>query len=191
MLTMAVKEPIAVVGSACRLPGNIKNPSELWALLQQPQDVQSEVPKDRFNVDAFYHADGPRKGRSNARHGYFLQESLRHFDASFFKIQAGEAESIDPQQRLLLETTYDALSAAGFSLEELRGSNTAVYVGIMTHDFEVTRTIDMEHNPTYLATGAATSIASNRLSYFFDWHGPSVSASLFSAHWKEFHSSTG
>lgn len=172
---MTQREPIVVIGSACRLPGATNTPSKLWSLLRQPRDLGSEVPKDRFNIDAFYHPDGPRKGRTNARHGYFLDEDLHAFDAPFFRIQAGEAESMDPQQRLLLETTYDAVAAAGLGMDDLRGSDTAVYVGIMSHDFEVTKTRDLEHCQTYLATGAATSIASNRLSYFFDWHGPSVS----------------
>lgn len=172
---MAANELIAVIGSACRFPGNTNTTSELWELLNDPKDLQSEIPNDRFNIDAFHHPDGAHHGRTNARHGYFLNQDLRAFDAPFFNIQAGEAESMDPQQRLLLETTYDAVSAAGIGLQELKGSDTAVYVGIMTHDFELTKVQDPNHTPTYLATGAATSIASNRLSYFFDWHGPSVS----------------
>nr|XP_036581666.1 beta-ketoacyl synthase domain-containing protein [Colletotrichum truncatum]KAF6790109.1 beta-ketoacyl synthase domain-containing protein [Colletotrichum truncatum] len=185
---MPPNEPIAIVGSACRFPGDVNNPSKLWELLKEPRDLQTEVPKDRFNIDAFYHPDGSHHGRTNARHGYFLKDSPQTFDASFFNIQAGEAESIDPQQRLLLEVTYDAVSAAGYGLHDLRNSNTAVYVGIMTHDFELLKVNDTNHNPTYFATGAATSIASNRLSYFFDWHGPSMtvdtacSSSLVAVH---------
>ena len=172
---MTSNEPVVVIGSACRFPGGLDTPSKLWELLKEPRDLQSTIPKERFNIDAFYHRDGSHPGRTNARHGYFLQEDLRSFDASFFNIQAGEAESMDPQQRLLLETTYEAVSSAGLRLQDLRGSPTAVYVGIMTHDFEVTKVQDLQHSPTYLVTGSATSIASNRLSYFFDWRGPSVS----------------
>lgn len=167
-------EPIAIIGSACRFPGDLSTPSDLWDFLQSPRDLQTEVPKDRFNADAFHHADGSHHGRTNARHGYFLN-NVKTFDAQFFGVQAGEAESMDPQQRQLLEATYDALCAAGQTLGALKGSDTAVYVGIMTHDFELTKVGDLDAIPTYLATGAATSIASNRLSYFFDWHGPSVS----------------
>ncbi|TEA12870.1 Lovastatin nonaketide synthase mokA [Colletotrichum sidae] len=185
---MSPEEPIVVVGSSCRFPGGVDRPSKLWELLREPKDLRTEVPKDRFNIDAFYHRDGAHHGRTNARHGYFLKDSPRAFDASFFNIQAGEAESMDPQQRLLLETTYDAVSAAGYGLHDLRGSDTAVYVGLMTHDFELVKVNDMNHCPTYFATGAATSIASNRLSYFFDWHGPSMtvdtacSSSLVAVH---------
>ncbi|TLD22711.1 hypothetical protein PspLS_07027 [Pyricularia sp. CBS 133598] len=180
-------EPIAVIGSACRFPGDLTSPSKLWNFLLSPRDLQREVPKNRFNVEAFHHPDGSHHGRTNARHGYFL-EDLHGFDAQFFNIQAGEAESMDPQQRQLLEATYEALCAAGLTIESMKGSDTAVYVGIMTHDFELTKVGDLDAIPTYLATGAATSIASNRLSYFFDWHGPSMtidtacSSSLVAVH---------
>lgn len=167
-------EPIAVIGSACRFPGDLTTPSKLWTFLSKPHDVQSQVPKDRFNIDAFHHPDSSHHGRTNARHGYFLPD-IKTFDAQFFNVQASEADSMDPQQRQLLEATYDALCAAGQTLVGLKGSDTAVYVGIMTHDFELTKVGDLDAIPTYLATGAATSIASNRLSYFYDWHGPSVS----------------
>nr|XP_036578380.1 polyketide synthase [Colletotrichum truncatum]KAF6785623.1 polyketide synthase [Colletotrichum truncatum] len=185
---MDPKEPIVIVGSACRFPGKADSPSKLWELLQEPKDLQSEVPKERFNIDAFYHPDGSHPGRTNARHGYFLQNNLRAFDAPFFNIQPVEAETMDPQQRLLLETTYEALNSAGLRLQDLRGSDTAVYVGLMTHDFEVTKYHDLQNTGTYLVTGAATSIISNRLSYFFDWHGPSMtidtacSSSLVAVH---------
>lgn len=172
---MSLNEPVVIVGSACRFPGGADSPAKLWHLLRDPRDLQIEVPRDRFNIDAFYHPDGSRHGRTNARHGYFVDQNPRAFDAAFFNIQAGEAESIDPQQRQLLETTYDAIAAAGYGLQDLRGSDTAVYVGLMTHDFELVKVNDLQYNPTYFATGAATSIASNRLSYFFDWRGPSVS----------------
>jgi acyl transferase domain-containing protein len=171
---MDSKEPIVIIGSACRFPGDVDNPSKLWELLLEPKDLQSVVPEERFNIDAFYHLDGSYPGRTNARHAYFLKGNLRAFDAPFFNIQPVEAESMDPQQRLLLETTYEAVTSAGLRLQDLRGSDTAVYVGIMTHDFEVTKYHDLQHIGTYLVTGAASSIMSNRLSYFFDWRGPSV-----------------
>ncbi|KAF4841363.1 Lovastatin nonaketide synthase mokA [Colletotrichum siamense] len=165
-------EPIAIVGSACRFPGGVDSPSKFWKLLQQPGDLRSEIPKERFSAEKFFHPDGMHHGSTNTRYGYFLKEPLGAFDAPFFNIQAGEVESMDPQQRLLLETTYDALSSAGLA-HELQGSDTAVYVGLMTHDFETIKTHDVHHMPTYFATGVAASIASNRLSYVFDWHGPS------------------
>lgn len=169
-------EPIVVVGSGCRFPGGVNTPSKLWELLKEPRDVQTKIPKERFDVDTFYSPDGTHPGRTNAPFACLLQEDLRGFDASFFNIQAGEAETIDPQQRLLLETVYEAVSNAGLRIQGLQGSSTAVYVGMMTHDYETIVTRELDSIPTYSATGVAVSVASNRVSYFFDWHGPSVSA---------------
>lgn len=171
-------EPIVVVGSGCRFPGGASTPSELWNLLKDPVDAQSRVPKSRFDIDSFYHPDGKHHGRTNAPYAYFLKEDLRPFDAPFFNIQAAEADSMDPQQRLLLETVYEAVDNAGMRIQDLQGSPTAVYVGMMTHDYETVSTRDLDNIPTYAATGVAVSIASNRVSYFFDWHGPSVSAAF-------------
>lgn len=172
--TRILNEPIAVVGSGCRFPGSVDSPSKLWELLKQPRDVQTKIPKERFGIDNFYHPDNQFPGRTNARYAYLLAEDVRAFDAPFFNIQALEAESMDPQQRLLLETVYEAVSNAGMRVQDLQGSSTSVYVGVMTHDYEAITTRDLHESPTYSATGNAASIASNRLSYFFDWHGPSV-----------------
>ena len=126
-------EPIAVVGSGCRFPGNSSNPSRLWDLLQDPRDVQRKI--DRFNPDSFYHKDGHYHGASNVRAAYLLAEDPKLFDAQFFNIPTNEAEVLDPQQRLLMETVYEAIETAGISITSLSGSKTAVYVGAMTDDF--------------------------------------------------------
>ena len=181
-----VNEPIAIVGTGCRFPGDSTSPSRLWDLLSQPRDVQSKI--DRFNSGNFYNADGHRHGTSNVRDAYLLTEDPRTFDAQFFNISAGEADSIDPQHRILLETVYESLESAGASMESLRGSSTAVYVGVMCDDYTDIVYHDSENIPTYAATGSARSILSNRISYFFDWHGPSMtidtacSSSLIAVH---------
>ncbi|KAG6012888.1 putative PKS/NRPS-like protein biosynthetic cluster [Claviceps pusilla] len=181
-------EPIAVIGSGCRFPGGINTPSRLWDELQAPRDLQREIPKDRFNIDAFYHPEGSHQGRTNARYAYTLSGDIHAFDASFFNIQPHEAEAIDPQQRLLLETVYEGIASAGLRMDSLAGSSTAVYVGMMTHDFETNKTHDVDNVPIHTATGMSLCIASNRVSYFFDWHGPSMtldtacSSSLVAVH---------
>lgn len=167
-------EPIAVIGGACRFAGGANSPSKLWELLKNPHDVLSEIPESRFNVDGFYHEDGSHHGHNNVRHSYILDEDIRAFDAQFFGIKPVEARAMDPQQRFLLETVYEALEAAGLSLQSLKGSDTAAYVGLMCNDYEFVAFRDLDTLPTYHATGAARSIMSNRISYFFDWHGPSV-----------------
>ncbi|RAL11483.1 lovastatin nonaketide synthase [Aspergillus homomorphus CBS 101889] len=185
---MTNTEPIALIGSACRFPGESDTPSKLWELLKQPRDLLRKVPQDRFNADAFYHQDGKHHGTSNVRHSYFLEEDPAAFDNGFFNIPAGEAEAIDPQQRMLMETVYDSLCAAGQTVEGLRGSPTSVFVGVMCGDWDGMVSRDMESYPQYGATGTARSIMSNRISYYFDWHGPCMtidtacSSSLVAVH---------
>lgn len=165
-------EPIAIIGTGCRFPGGSTSPSSLWKLLREPREVASKI--DRFNSTGFYHPDGSHHGTTNVKESYFLTDDHRHFDAQFFNIQPAEAESIDPQQRVLLETVYEAVEASGQTIERLQGSMTAVYVGLMNGDYSDVLFRDMDTLPTYTATAVARSIVSNRVSYFFDWHGPSM-----------------
>ncbi|PLB46693.1 polyketide synthase [Aspergillus steynii IBT 23096] len=182
------REPVAIVGSACRFPGGADNPPKLWALLSQPRDVSRRIPAERFAVDGFWHQDSSHHGTSNIAHSYFLDEDPRRFDANFFNINPREAVAMDPQHRLLLETVYESLEFAGLSLESLRGTPTGVYVGLMCADYYDVQARDPESLPQYNATGTARSILSNRVSYFFDWKGPSLtvdtacSSSLVAVH---------
>ncbi|GFF24011.1 nonribosomal peptide synthetase 14 [Aspergillus udagawae] len=181
-------EPIAIIGSGCRFPGQADSPAKLWELLSKPRDVLREIPADRYNAAGFYHPDGLHHGSSNVRHAYTLTEDVRTFDASFFQISANEAAAIDPQQRLLLEVVYEALESGGLPVENLRGSNTAIIVGQMCADYNDILTRDMDTLPTYFATGTSRAILANRVSYAFDWHGPSwtidtaCSSSLVAVH---------
>src|SRR5579862_3394268 len=163
----AMREPIAVVGSACRFPGGTSTPSRLWDLLRTPRDVGQRIPADRFSADGFYHVDAEHHGTSDVNKGYFLSEDHRHFDAAFFNSNPREAEVLDPQQRILLETTYEAIESAGFTLKAMRGTNTSVYVGLMGAEYFDLHLRDTETVPQYLASCNARCLASNRLSYFF------------------------
>lgn len=182
------REPIAIIGSACRFPGDASSPSKLWELLRQPRDVLKEIPDDRFNTAAFYHPDALHHGTTNVKHAYLLDDNLGHFDAQFFGVKPVEANSVDPQQRILLETVYEGLERAGIPLEKLQRSQTAVYVGVMSADYTELLARDIDAFPTYFASGTARSILANRISYFFDWRGPSMtidtacSSSLFALH---------
>ncbi|KAL4745664.1 hypothetical protein BDW72DRAFT_198425 [Aspergillus terricola var. indicus] len=170
------KEPIAIIGTGCRFPGDSTSPSKLWDLLSSPRDLTREVPSEsRFNPKGFYNADGEHHGASNASHAYFLEEDPRYFDAGFFSIAPREAESIDPQQRLLLETVYEAMENAGLTLNGMRGSATSAYMGAMSADYTDTQLRDIENVSKYMITGTSRALLSNRLSYFFDWRGPSIS----------------
>ncbi|GKZ30068.1 putative Hybrid PKS-NRPS biosynthetic cluster [Aspergillus brasiliensis] len=182
------REPIAIVGSASRFPGNATNPQRLWDLLIHPTNVGKVIPGDRFAVDGFWNVDGSHHGTSNVTQSYFLEDDTRHFDANFFNINPREAAAIDPQHRLLLEVAYEALESAGLSIDILRGTPTGVYVGLMSADYLDVQLRDPEALAQYHATGTARSILSNRVSYFYDWKGPSVtvdtacSSSLVAVH---------
>jgi len=185
---MASPEPIAVVGSGCRFPGGVSSPSGLWSLLKEPRNVASRIPSDRFNIDAFYHPDSKHHGTTNVQESYFLSQDIRRFDAPFFNISAREAESIDPQQRVLLESVYEAVERAGLRPAALQGSQTGVFCGVMCDDFSQILARDTDQLPQYTSTGIARNNISNRVSYFFNWHGPSMtidtacSSSLVAVH---------
>ncbi|KAL8770428.1 MAG: hypothetical protein Q9209_003854 [Squamulea sp. 1 TL-2023] len=172
-------EPIAVIGSGCRFPGGADTPSKLWSIIHHPQDLSRKPSASRFNIDSFYHPVGTHHGTTNATKSYWLEDNDRsnvtQFDAGFFNIQPGEVNAMDPQQRLLMEVVYDSLCAAGQPMEKLRGSDTSVYVGSMCDDYNTMLTRDWETLPRYTATGLERGILANRISYFFDWRGPSLS----------------
>lgn len=128
-------EPIAIVGTGFRFPGGASTPSKLWELLHSPKDVLAPIPATRFNADGFYHPDGEYGGHSNVRNSYTLSEDYAAWDAGFFKIAVGEASAIDPQQRLLMECVYEALESGGHSIQRLRRSDTAVYVGLVNEEY--------------------------------------------------------
>ncbi|KAI1172506.1 putative polyketide synthase [Nemania sp. FL0916] len=165
-------EPIAIIGSAYRFAGGIDSPEKLWEILEKPPDLCQTIPEDRFHSAGFYHPEG-NHGRSNVRHAYFLRHDISRFDAEFFNINPVEARAMDPQQRLSMEVVFEALESGGVT-DSLRGSDTGVYVRSMSSDYSSVITRDLSDLPTYAATGMAASMQSNRLSYFFDWHGPSI-----------------
>ncbi|KAK2877269.1 putative PKS/NRPS-like protein biosynthetic cluster [Arthroderma sp. PD_2] len=167
-------EPIAIVGTACRFSGSASTPSKLWELLCDPRDIASKPPANRFNIDSFYHPNASNPTTTSTTESYFLSEDVMEFDASFFNIAKKEALSLDPQQRMLLEVVYESLEAAGLRLEALRGSATGMFCGVMNSDWEgimaLGRTV-----PQYASIGMARNNLANRVSYFFDWNGPSMS----------------
>jgi acyl transferase domain-containing protein len=111
---------------------------------------------------------------SNVTHSYLLEEDPLVFDNDFFNIHLREAEAMDPQQRILLETVYEGIETAGYSMSDLKGSSTAVFLGQMSDDYRDLLLRDVDSHPQYLGTGTSRAIMANRVSYFFDWRGPSV-----------------
>ncbi|KAF7863846.1 hypothetical protein EAF04_006811 [Stromatinia cepivora] len=167
------EDPICIVGMACRLPGGIRSPSDLWEFLCRNESAQGQVPKERFNIKAFYHPDGSRAGVMDADGGYFLQEDVRQFENSFFGINNLEATYMDPQQRKLLEVVFECFESAGISMDQISGTNTGVYVGNFTVDYLTMQARDPDYMHRYNATGSGTAIMSNRISHVFNLHGPS------------------
>ncbi|PYI12619.1 polyketide synthase [Aspergillus sclerotiicarbonarius CBS 121057] len=168
-------EPIAIVGMACRLPGSITSPSSLWHVLVNKKSVQTPtVPKDRFDIDAFYHDNLNRPGSLNIRGGYFLDGNCHDFDPSFFGITPIEAMWLDPQQRRILEVTYECFENAGVTLEEVAGKNIGAFVGCFTSDYlqMLHREPDFRHE--YAATGTDSGLLSARVCHVFDLQGPSA-----------------
>ncbi|GKT43550.1 highly reducing polyketide synthase azaB [Colletotrichum spaethianum] len=183
-----MEEPIAIVGVSARLPGDCDTPERFFDSLLAGRSARTEVPQERYNADAFWHPNADRSGATRVRHGHFLKGSISAFDAPFFSITPTEARSIDPQQRGMLESVYKALENAGISLDKVAGSQTGVYVGCFTADYNDHIAKDLDIPNKYSALGTVASMLSNRVSWFFDFRGPSVtvdtacSSSLVAVH---------
>lgn len=182
-------EPIAIVGIGCRFPGCGDTPESFWRALLNKTDGITPVPPDRWDRDAFYHADYTTRGKMHVKEGGFV-EGVDMFDPAFFGISPNEAAVMDPQQRLLLEHTYMAFEDAGLTLEKMSGSKTGVYVGLSGTDYAAIQNAVTERANIgpQTNTGITGCIAANRVSYVFNLKGPSFtvdtacSASLVAAH---------
>lgn len=144
-----------------------------WDMLKAKGSGQTpKVPSNRFNIDAHYHKTLERPGSFNVLGGYFLDGALEDFDPSFFNITPIEARWLDPQQRKMLEVSYECLESAGLTLEDVSGSNTAVYVGSFTSDYQQMSIRDPDFRHNYAATGVDPGIISNRIGNTFNLRGP-------------------
>ncbi len=170
----AGSEPLAVIGLGCRFPGGADSPAAFWRLLERGGDAITEVPRDRWDVDAYFDPDPDAPGKMSTRFGGFIADVDR-FDAQFFGITPREAASMDPQQRLLLEVAWEALEDAGQAPDRLTGSATGVFVGLCNADYfhGIVRG-DPAGLDAYVATGGAHSVAAGRLAYLLGLQGPNV-----------------
>jgi acyl transferase domain-containing protein len=169
-------DPIAIVGIGCRFPVDAQSPHAFWQNLCLKSNAVRPIPANRWSIDKFFHRDPGRASKMSVRQGAFL-EDIDGFDAPFFGISRREAHAIDPQQRLLLEVSWEALENAGIVPQSLKGSQTGVFMGGFLMDYQLL--LNGESNRHLIgphsATGMSKTLLSNRISYCFDFSGPSLS----------------
>ncbi|KAH8807198.1 thiolase-like protein [Xylogone sp. PMI_703] len=167
--------PLVIVGIGCRLPGDVTSPEKFWDLLSDGKSAWSKLPTGRYNGESSLHPrSNGNKGTHNHASDHVLSQDIAGFDADFFDLLPQEAASMDRQQRLLLETTYEALESAGIPQEQIRKSNTAVYMATFTGNYGRNISKDSMGIPKYPMTGTGETTLANLLSHIFDLNGPSV-----------------
>nr|AAM54075.1 polyketide synthase [Actinosynnema pretiosum subsp. auranticum] len=173
-VTADAGEPIAIVSMACRFPGDVSSPEDLWDLVAGGGDALTPFPADRgWDLAALFAPDPDRAGRSHAREGGFLAD-VAGFDADLFGISPREAIGTDPQQRLLLEVAWELFERAGIAPDSLRGTDTGVFAGVIAHGYPVLPAHSDQGLEGHRVTGVSGSVVSGRVAYAFGLQGPAM-----------------
>lgn len=172
---MDAVEPIAIISTACRYPGGISSPEDLWRVVCEGVDTSSDFPTDRgWDLEALYDPDPDKNGTCTTRRGGFLHD-MADFDAGLCDMSPREALATDPQQRLLLETTWELIERARIAPSSLSGTNTGVYAGIIYSEYASRFAAGTEGEyEAHLRIGSDSGVAAGRISYTFNLHGPSL-----------------
>jgi len=165
--------PIAIIGMACRLPGGIESPDQLWDALLRGDDLVTEIPPNRWDADEYYDPEPGVPGRSVCKWGAFL-DNVADFDPEFFGISEKEATAMDPQHRLLLETSWEAMEHGGFTREKLADLRTGVFVGLMHDDYQFVHADAQALEGPYGCMGNSFAMGSGRIAYAMGLHGPAM-----------------
>lgn len=186
----STREPLAIVGIGCHFPGGAHTPDSYWNLLCSEVDATRTVPETRWNAEKYYDPNPAKVGKMVTRRGGFLSE-IDQFDPQFFGISPREANLVDPQQRLLLQTTWEALEDGGIAPDGLAGTEVGVFIGGFTLDYQLLQNRGRASRyrfKTHSATGMMMTMLANRISFAFDFRGPSMtvdtacSSSLVAVH---------
>ncbi len=172
---MEYLKKIAIVGIGCRFPGHAQDKETFWNVIKSGTDAVTEIPQNRWDKNTYYNKNRSFKGKTVSKWGGFL-DNITDFDPLFFGITPREAPAIDPQQRLLLETSWEAMEDAGMIVEDYAGKDVGVYMGSFTLDYQIMQ-FSGDNNDlinVHTATGSMMTLVSNRISYAFDFTGPSV-----------------
>jgi len=187
-LESALREPIAIIGMACRFPGEANTPEALWNLMMTEQDCMTEIPSSRWDINHYYDANPDVPGKMYVRDGGFIK-NIDQFDADFFNISPREAQAMDPQQRLLLEVSSQALETAAQSHSQIYDKPVGIYIGVSRHEYgNIAFGLEPSAIDAYTGLGSFQSILAGRLAYCLGVHGPAMildtacSSSLVAVH---------
>ncbi|GJL54718.1 MAG: hypothetical protein NPIRA02_18500 [Nitrospirales bacterium] len=176
-MTTLNAQKVAIIGMGCRFPGGSDSPETFWSLMKNTRNAVGQIPASRWALHRFYSTQSTASAKSYVCRGHFIDWDYKEFDAGFFNFAPIEVEYFDPQQRLLLEVSWEAMENAGLDVSSLMGTNVGVYVGGFTLDHMLNQFGSGARSTigAHSAAGATLTILSNRLSYAYDFRGPSVS----------------